>query len=161
MVDPTWKIQIASGSSSASSVSVPVIPIELGAVDPRGQGKATEVGDRAEGKIGRLPAALLYAAVRSVWACAATASAAWNDPIVTPGGNPVYALPGLTPRSVPTTVGPVLVTVWPPSTANAAAVPRLTGDATPLTVAGRANIEMARATTAIRQVLRISAGFLA
>ena len=32
MVEPTWKTQIAFGSPWASSVSVPVIPIELGAV---------------------------------------------------------------------------------------------------------------------------------
>ena len=31
IVEPTWKIQIASVSSMASSVKVPVIPIELGA----------------------------------------------------------------------------------------------------------------------------------
>ena len=32
MVEPTWKIQIASGSSWASSVSVPPIKIDEGAV---------------------------------------------------------------------------------------------------------------------------------
>jgi hypothetical protein len=31
-VEPTWKIQIASASPRASSVNVPVIPTELGAV---------------------------------------------------------------------------------------------------------------------------------
>src|SRR5689334_18549860 len=40
-----------------------------------------------------------------------------------PGGKPVTALPGLTPRSPPRTVGPVLVTVEPASTENDAAVP--------------------------------------
>jgi hypothetical protein len=58
--------------------------------------------------------------VRSVWAWAATASAAWIVPPVTiPGGKPVTALPGLTPRLPLTVVGVlVLVTVEPPSTAK-------------------------------------------
>ncbi len=40
-----------------------------------------------------------------------------------PGGNPVTALPGLTPRFPLTMVAPVLVTVEPPRTAKLAAVP--------------------------------------
>src|SRR5579859_4064660 len=44
-----------------------------------------------------------------------------------PGGNPVTAVPGLTPRSPVITLGPVLVTVLPARTANDDAVPRLTG----------------------------------
>jgi hypothetical protein len=43
-----------------------------------------------------------------------------------PGGNPVIAVPGLTPRSPVRTVAPVFVTVDPPRTANDAAVPKLT-----------------------------------
>ncbi len=55
-------------------------------------------------------------------------SAEWMDPPpeIVPGGNPVTALPGDTPRSPVTTVGPVLVTVEPASTAKDAADPRLT-----------------------------------
>jgi len=40
-----------------------------------------------------------------------------------PGGNPVIAVPGLTPRSPVMTVGPVLVTVDAPNTAKLCAVP--------------------------------------
>lgn len=42
-----------------------------------------------------------------------------------PGGNPVTAKPGLTPRSPMITVGPVLVTVDDPSTAKLSTVPRV------------------------------------
>ena len=74
------------------------------------------------------PAASLYAVVKCDWACAATPSAEWVVPLTTiPGGNPVIAVPGLTPRSPFTTVGPVLVTVVPASTAKLAVVPRPTG----------------------------------
>src|SRR3954463_8071934 len=41
-----------------------------------------------------------------------------------PGGKPVTAVPGLTPRSPVMTLDPVLVTVDPPSTAKLCAVPR-------------------------------------
>lgn len=43
-----------------------------------------------------------------------------------PGGNPVIAVPGLTPRSPSMTVLPVFVTVDPPRTPNVAAVPKRT-----------------------------------
>jgi len=70
----------------------------------------------------------LYAVVKSLLACAATASASWMTPLLTvPGGNPVIAVPGLTPRSPLIVLGPVLVTVDPASTAKLAAVPRPTG----------------------------------
>jgi hypothetical protein len=60
----------------------------------------------------------LYKVVRSVWAWAVTESAAWIDPPITiPGGKPVTALPGLTPRLPFTIVGvAVFVTVEPPRT---------------------------------------------
>ena len=52
-------------------------------------------------------------------------------PLLTvPGGNPVTAVPGLTPRSPEITDGPVLVTVAPASTANEVAVPNPTGACT-------------------------------
>jgi hypothetical protein len=82
------------------------------------------------------PAASLYAMVRSDCACAATASAAWIGPFTVPGGNPVTAEPGLTPRSPFTTEGPVLVTVEPASTAKLLAVPRPTGDGPAFAVRG-------------------------
>lgn len=72
------------------------------------------------------PAALLYAVVRSSWAWAAVGSPACIEPPVTvppPGPKPVTAVPGLTPRSPVTMVGPELVTVEPASTAKVAADP--------------------------------------
>jgi hypothetical protein len=60
----------------------------------------------------------------SLCACSETASATWMAPPVRrPGGNPVTALPGLTPRLWFKTDGPVLDTVEPASTAKACAVP--------------------------------------
>ena len=47
----------------------------------------------------------------SVWPVAAAVSPGCTVPFTEPGGNPVNAVPGLTPRSPLTTVGPVLVTV--------------------------------------------------
>jgi hypothetical protein len=60
---------------------------------------------------------------RSDWACAAAASPACVAPPTVPGGNPVIAVPGLTPRSPPKVLGPVLVTVCPPSTEYVPALP--------------------------------------
>src|SRR4029077_16504160 len=55
----------------------------------------------------------------------ATASPAWIvPPTMAPGGNPVIAVPGLTPRSPVMTVAPVFVTVDAPRTANDSAEPR-------------------------------------
>jgi hypothetical protein len=49
-------------------------------------------------------------------------------PLITcPGGKPVTALPGLTPRSPEMIEGPVLVTVEPANTAKDVAVPSPTG----------------------------------
>src|SRR5207248_10714265 len=73
------------------------------------------------------PAASSYAVVRSAMPSAATGSPAFMDPTSVPGGNPVTAVPGLTPRSPVTEVGPVLVTVEPPSTTNLSAAPSATG----------------------------------
>src|ERR1700733_13677839 len=74
-----------------------------------------------------LAAAASYAAVKSFWACSAAALAALMVPLTCPGGNPVIAVPGLSPRSPLSTVGPVFVTVDAPRTANWAAVPSGTG----------------------------------
>src|SRR5579859_1333299 len=62
------------------------------------------------------PAASRYPAVNAAWAWAAAPSALWIAPPASPGGNPVTAVPGLTPTSPETTVGPVLVTVDPART---------------------------------------------
>lgn len=67
----------------------------------------------------------------SLCACAATASFAWIVPGDTtiPGGKPVIAVPGLTPRlPLLRVVGPVLVTAEPPSTRKLCAVPRMVGE---------------------------------
>src|SRR5271156_5719206 len=49
-------------------------------------------------------------------------------PVTFPGGKPVTAEPGLTPRLPLTTVAPVFVTVVPASTRKLAALPRGTGE---------------------------------
>src|SRR5688572_10761918 len=72
-------------------------------------------------------AASLYAVVKSSCAWAAAGSPAWIVPLTVPGGNPVTAVPGLSPRSPLTVVAPVLVTVEPARTANVVAAPRATG----------------------------------
>jgi hypothetical protein len=58
-----------------------------------------------------LAAAALYAVVRSFWACSEAGLAALTVPLTCPGGNPVIAVPGLSPRSPLIVVGPVFVTV--------------------------------------------------
>src|SRR5439155_779056 len=73
------------------------------------------------------PAASLYAVVKSSCAWAAAGSPAWIVPLTLPGGNPVTAVPGLSPRSPLTVVAPVLLTVEPARTANVLAAPRATG----------------------------------
>ena len=78
-------------------------------------------------------ASALAAVVASACACWASASALWMVPLLTtPGGNPVTAVPGLTPRSPLIDEGPVLVTVEPASTAKLEAVPRPTAVASAL-----------------------------
>ena len=65
----------------------------------------------------------------SVWAASAVASPPWVVPLVIrPGGKPVIADPGLTPTLPEMVDDPVFVTVVPASTANGAALPRLTVD---------------------------------
>lgn len=83
----------------------------------------------------------MYAVVTSLWACAATASAAWIAPGGTtiPGGKPEIAVPGLTPRLPPVTVvAPVFVTAAPPSTRKLCAVPSTVGGTAALTARGGA-----------------------
>ncbi len=68
--------------------------------------------------------AVFIAVVKSALANIALESAACNTPFTIPGGNPVTAVPGLSPRSPVITVRPVLVTVAPARTAKLAADPR-------------------------------------
>jgi hypothetical protein len=65
--------------------------------------------------------------VRSVCACPATPSALCWVPFTIPGGKPVTAVPGLTPRSPEIVEEPVLVTVELANTAKDFAVPKTTG----------------------------------
>jgi hypothetical protein len=60
----------------------------------------------------------------SFCAWAATALPAWLVPVAIPGGKPVTEVPGLTPTSPSTVVGPVFVTALPASTPKLPAVPR-------------------------------------
>src|SRR5207245_6048936 len=127
-VDAIWKMKTALASPCASSVRSPE-EISSEEVDLYRPGvrvcpprlPATVIAPTVR------PAASLYAVVR--WSCgwAAAGSPAWIVPLTVPGGNPVTAVPGLSPRSPLTVVAPVLVTVEPARTANVLAAPRATG----------------------------------
>jgi hypothetical protein len=127
-LEGAWKMKTAFGSPPPFRVSLPwTSSVEDALYTP-----ATSAGPPLpimDGMlaVGLRPAASLYAVVRSSWACPATASALWMAPFTMPGGNPVTAVPGLTPRSPLMTLGPVLVTVCPARTAKLPAVPRPTG----------------------------------
>src|SRR3569623_217221 len=123
-VEAIWKLNTASESPCASSVRSPeVTPSDdvdtyrpgVSVIPPRLP--ATGVAHRVR------PAASLYAVVRSDSAVAAVGSPACWVPTSVPGGKPVTAVLGLTPRSPVTEVGPVFVTVEPASTAKFPAVP--------------------------------------
>ncbi len=110
-VDPAWKMNTESGLFFASRVTVPVRPSPLAVVYTPATKVFPPRSVPAEAVDGR-PAASLNAVVRSAWACFAVASAAWMVPLfTTPGGKPVTAVPGLTPKSPEITEAPVLVTV--------------------------------------------------
>src|SRR3989454_1798077 len=127
-VDAIWKMKTALASPWASSVRSPE-EISSEEVDlyrpgvrvcpPRSP--ATRIAPTVR------PAALLYAVVKASCAWAAAGSPAWIVPLTLPGGNPVTAVPGLSPRSPLTVVAPVLVTMEPARTANVVAAPRATG----------------------------------
>jgi hypothetical protein len=68
-------------------------------------------------------------------AVADVASPAWIAPVKVPGGKPVTAVPGLTPRSPVRAVAPVPVSVEPARTTNAPAPPRATDSGLPPPVA--------------------------
>jgi hypothetical protein len=147
-VESAWKIHTELGSLFPSRVSVPVRPSVPLLYTP--SSKVCPPSSTPTAVDGR-PAALLYAIVRSAWACAATASAeCWVPSLTRPGGNPVIAVPGLTPRSPAMFDGPVLVTVEPASTAKLAAVPSGTGAVAACAVPANTTISMtdSRATRA-------------
>src|SRR5437867_1257994 len=127
-VDAIWKMNTALASPWASSVRSPE-EISSEEVDLYRPGvrvcpprfPATVIAPTVR------PAASLYAVVKSSCAWAAAGSPAWIVPLTVPGGNPVTAVPGLSPRSPLTVVAPVLVTVEAARTANEPAAPRATG----------------------------------
>src|SRR5688572_7643345 len=65
--------------------------------------------------------------VKSACAWAPAGSPAWIVPLTVPGGKPVTAVPGLSPRSPLTVDAPVLVIVDAARTANVLAAPSETG----------------------------------
>jgi hypothetical protein len=117
-VEPAWKMKTAFGLPCASRVSEPPTSSEdVALYTPGPRVWPAPMKPPREADLTR-PAASLYAMVRSAWAPAAAASAACMVPLITvPGGNPVTAVPGLTPRFPLMTLGPVLVTVDPARTA--------------------------------------------
>jgi hypothetical protein len=125
-VEPIWKIKTAFGSPCASRVSAPLRFSDDEAVYTPGVSvcPAPLAGPTMPDEL--RPAASTYAVVRSDCAPPATPSAAWMAPDTIPGGNPVTAVPGLTPRSPPMKVAPVFVTVVPARTPKLLAVPRFT-----------------------------------
>jgi hypothetical protein len=141
-----WKMKTAFGSPPASRVSDPPTSSELEALYTPGERVWPAPMKAGMLAVGLRPAASLYATVRSDWACAATASAMCVLPFTVPGGNMVTELPGLTPRSPLITLGPVLVTLCPPSTPKLPAVPRPTGAVA--ATAGWAAMNMAMAPAA-------------
>jgi hypothetical protein len=127
-VEGAWKIQTAFGSPCPSRVSDPPTSSEEEALYTPGASVSPAPMKAGTFAVGLRPAASLYAVVKSDWAFPATRSARWIVPPVTmPGGNPVTAVPGLTPRFPLIRLTPVLVTVVPPRTAKLPAVPRPTG----------------------------------
>ena len=147
-VEGTWKMKTAFGSPPASRVSDPPTSSEEDALYTPGASVWPAPMKAGTLAVWARPAASLYAVVRSDWACAATASALCMVPLITwPGGNPVTAAAGLTPRSPLMMLRPVLVT-WgvPARTAKLAAVPSPTGAVA--ATAGWAAMNMAMAPAA-------------
>src|SRR5207249_1089296 len=127
-VDAIWKMNTAFASPWASSVRSPeeISSEEMDLYRPGVRVRpprfpATPIAPTVR------PAASLYAVIKSSCAWAAAESPAWIVPLTIPGGNPVTAVPGLSPRSPLTVVAPVLVTVEPARTANVLAAPSATG----------------------------------
>jgi hypothetical protein len=129
-----WKIQTAFGSPPASRVSAPETSSDDEALYTPGTSVAlsmpAEPMELGMSVVGLRPAASLYAVVKSASAPFATVPgpvAVYTVPVTAPGGNPVTAVPGYTPRSPLMMLGPVFVTVVPARTPKLPAVPRPTG----------------------------------
>ncbi len=121
---PILKTKTAAGFPWALSVRVPVSPTDDEKQYTPGVRVSPPRSCPVRSAVHDWLARLLYAVVTSLCAWSATASAArMLPPITSPGGKPVAAEPGLTPRSPVITLEPVLVTVEPASTANGSAVP--------------------------------------
>src|ERR1700744_1623999 len=91
-VEQPCKGKTAFGSPCASRVRVPVSPMEEAALYTPGV-RTRPPRSPAILDVGAAPAAALYAVVRSVWACRATASALCTAPLVMmPGGKPLTAV---------------------------------------------------------------------
>ena len=112
---PTWKMNTAPGSPCASSVMVPVSE-NATLVRWTPPKNVCPFWSPAKLSFSSRPAALLYAAVRSVCAWAAAESPACVVPPTVPGGKPRIELLGLEPRSPLRLVAPVLMTPVPAST---------------------------------------------
>src|SRR2546429_684261 len=121
--------------ATPAAALVGTVTLTVGAGESAGIGNPTTLGSgvpprgwrgcvtaRAVG-----PAGSLYEVVKASCPWAAAGPPAWIVPLTVPGGNPVTAVPGLSPRSPLTVVAPVLVTVEPARTANVLAAPRATG----------------------------------
>ena len=136
-VEPTWKTNTASALPCASRMSAPPTSSEESALYTPGPRVWPAPMNEPTLAAGVSAAATLYAVVKSDWAPEATPSALCTAPVTMPLGappNPVTAVPGLTPRSPLTRVGPVLVTVDPARTPKLPAVPRPTATAAALAV---------------------------
>src|SRR5437667_5716726 len=127
-VDAIWKMKTALASPWASSVRSPeeISSEEVDLYRPGVRVCPPRLPAIVIAPTVR-PAASLYAVVKASCAWAAAGSPAWIVPLTVPGGNPVTAVPGLSPRSPLTVVAPVLVTVEPARTANVLAAPGAVG----------------------------------
>ena len=139
----------APGMFCPSRVTVPVRDRFDGALYTPGASVRPPRSLLASKVAGVRPAASVYAVVRSAWACAATASPSCSEPLITTG-EPVTAVPGLTPRSPEMRDGPVFVTVVPANTAKEAAVPNPTDDCAADTEVTAPNVHSATTPTMLR-----------
>ena len=126
-VEPTWKMKTAPEFPCAFRTSSPPTSSDDVALYTPGESDWPAPMKPPRLAAGVRPAASLYAVVKSDCAPDATPSVWCTVPLTMPGGKPVIAVPGLTPRSPLSRLGPVLVTVLPASTAKLPAVPRPTG----------------------------------
>ena len=134
-VEPAWKMNTAAGSPWVSSVSVPVMPNVPDRYTPGV--RVLPPSSTACAENGVAPAAVLYAVVRSVLACAVTAFPWLLAPFSVTVPNPVSVGVGSEPTSPLIVVAPVFVIPAPASTAKVLAPPRPTAAcAAPLLIVG-------------------------